>query len=155
MMMQTAIEEALKRDPYTSKIYGGVFASNELPDQVAYPSCYVLNTKPRTHEGEHWLAVYYDDKGHGSFFDSYGMPPSAHRFESFMDRTSQTWSFNNIRVQGHSSFCGYYCLLYLFERARGSSRNFFAYFNKNYIQNDKKVEFYLNLFKNNKTRINC
>ena len=64
-MIQTAIEECLQRDKYTRNIYGGVLTRDELPEKVAYPSCYVLNTKPRTHEGEHWLAVFYDENGRG------------------------------------------------------------------------------------------
>ena len=101
----------------------------------------------------HWLAIFYDSKGHADFFDSYGNPPSFFKLESFIERTSKSWSFNKIRIQGYSSFCGYYSLLYLLERARNTSHNFFSYFNKNYELNDVKIYNYLNLFKSKNENI--
>ena len=149
-MYETLLEELLQTDAYTKNIYAGVFARDELPEKVAYPSCLIVNTKPRHHTGEHWLAIYYDLKGHANFFDSYGNPPSYFKLESFLENTSKSWSYNNIRVQGYSSFCGYYSLLYLLERSRNRSNNFFSYFDKNYQLNDFKINYYLNLFKSNK-----
>jgi hypothetical protein len=65
-MLETIIEECLERDPKTSKIFLGVFARNELPKQVKYLSCLVFNTKPRSHAGEHWCAIFYDSEGKGT-----------------------------------------------------------------------------------------
>ena len=146
-MYETILEELLQKDPFTKQIYAGVLARDELPDKVKYPSCFIVNTKPRHHSGEHWLAIFYDSKGHADFFDSYGNPPSFFKLESFIERTSKSWSFNKIRIQGYSSFCCYYSLLYLLERARNTSHNFFSYLNKNYELNDVKIYNYLNLFK--------
>ena len=146
-MYETILEELLQKDPFTKQIYAGVLARDELPDKVKYSSCFIVNTKPRHHSGEHWLAIFYDSKGHADFFDSYGNPPSFFKLESFIERTSKSWSFNKIRIQGYSSFCGYYSLLYLLERARNTSHNFFSYLNKNYELNDVKIYNYLNLFK--------
>ena len=125
-MIQTTLEECLMRDPYTSKIYGGVLARDELPVKVAYP--------------------YYDLKGHADFFDAYGNPPSYFKLEAFVERTSTSWSYNSIRVQGFSSHCGYYSLIYLLERSRNKSHNFFSFFSKNFLLNDLKVDHYISLF---------
>ena len=149
-MLESALEQVLKKDTVTSKMYGGVLARDELPDQVVYPSCYIINTKPRNHHGEHWLAIFYDQNGDAEFFDSYGHHPNYFNFKSFLDRTSRSWSYNKKRIQGLSSYCGYYCLLYLLLRARNNSRLFFSYFNNNSLLNDKKVNHYINIFKNSK-----
>ena len=74
-MIETALEEILKIDKDTKKIFLGVFARDELPKRVKYPSCFILNTQPRSQEGEHWLAIYFDHKRNCYFFDSYGNSP--------------------------------------------------------------------------------
>ena len=146
-MLESCLELALKKDELTSEMCCDVVARDELPTQVVYPSCYIINTKPRTHSGEHWLAVYYDPEGNADFFDSYGQHPSYFHLKDFLNRTSKTWSYNQKRVQGFSSYCGYYCLLYLFMRSRQKSNKFFSYFNNNYVLNDKKISYYIKLFK--------
>ena len=146
-MLETALESALSKDEFTKKIYGGVVARDELPDKVSYPSCYIINTRQRTHSGEHWLAVFYDNKGQADFFDSYGHHPSYFNLTEFLDKTSSSWSYNHKRIQGLSTHCGYYCLLYLFFRARMKSNKFFTFFSKNSLLNDKKVDYYIDMFK--------
>jgi hypothetical protein len=148
-MLESTLEEALLKDIHTSKIYGGVLSRDELPNKVGYPSCYIINTKPRLHKGEHWLAVFYDKNGYGDFFDSYGQHPSHFMLASFMDRTAKTWSFNKRRIQGLSSFCGFYCLLYLFCRSRNNSIDFFRHFGKNTLLNDRKVQANINKYNKN------
>jgi hypothetical protein len=85
---ETGLEEALQKDEYTKGLYIGVLSRDELPSKVKYPACFIINTAPRSHEGEHWLAFYYDEKGHADFFDSYGFPPSMYGFESYIEKTS-------------------------------------------------------------------
>ena len=84
-MLETALESALSKDEFTKKINGGIVARDELPDKVSYPSCYIINTRQRTHSGEHWLAVFYDNKGQADFFDSYGHHPSYFNLTEFLD----------------------------------------------------------------------
>jgi hypothetical protein len=52
-----------------------VFAINELPTKIKYPAYIIFNTKPRSHPGEHWLAVYINKEKEAYFFDSYGLSP--------------------------------------------------------------------------------
>ena len=134
-MLETTIEECLEKDPKTSKIFLGVFARNELPKQVKYPSCLIFNTKPRSHEGEHWCAIFYDKDGIGTFFDYYGQEPKVYRLESYLERTSKPYS-PNIRVQGQSSYCGYYCMLFLLAASRGQMVKFYKFFNQDYSKNN-------------------
>ena len=114
-MLESAIETTLQRDKVTKPIYGGVCARDELPAHVRYPSLFVLNTKPRNHNGEHWLAIYYDKNGHADFFDSYGHDPAYFQLKTYLQQTSTTYSYNKKCIQGLSSFCGYYCILYLLQ----------------------------------------
>ena len=83
-MLESCLELALKKDEFTSEMCCDVVARDELPTQVVYPSCYIINTKPRTHSGEHWLAVYYDPEGNADFFDSYGQHPSYFHLKTFL-----------------------------------------------------------------------
>ena len=75
-MLETTINEVLTKDTVTNKIFLGVFARDELPLKVKYPSCLIFNTAPRVNKGEHWLALHYNEKGFCNFFDSYGKDPS-------------------------------------------------------------------------------
>ena len=144
IMLQTTIEDYFKKDSVTNKMTCLVLARDELPNHVKYPSCLIINTKPREHEGEHWLAFYFDEKGHADFFDSYGQEPDKYGLKSFLDKTSVNWSYNNKRIQGFSAYCGHYCLMYLFFRVRNKSNVFFSFFNNNYLNNDKKVTTLIN-----------
>jgi hypothetical protein len=146
-MLESTLETCLQKDPFTKKIYAGVFAFDELPDQLNYPACLIVNTKPRTQFGEHWLGIFYDKDKNGEFFDSYGMHPSYYRLKSYMDKTATKWTHNKRRIQGFSSYCGYYSLLYLLFRARLKSQLFFSYFTTNFFLNDKKVKILINKFK--------
>ena len=57
-MNEIVIKKALQKDIITSKINNNVYAKDELPEYVPYPTVMVVNTKPRVHPGEHWLAIY-------------------------------------------------------------------------------------------------
>lgn len=137
-MQENVVEKILRTDPKTSRIFLGVFARDELPDQPPYPSCFILNTDPRSKPGQHWLAVFYSKNGFCSFFDSYGKPPSFYRLESYISRTSLGWNSNERRLQGNSSFCGFYSILFLLYKTRNKTKDFFKEFYYNNIKNDKK-----------------
>ena len=138
-MLETALEEILLKDKMTRRIFGGVLAFDELPKSVNYPSCFIFNTKPRSHEGEHWLAVFFDENKIGYFFDSYGQKPEKYGFDSFLKKNSKRFYFNEKRIQGFSEYCGYYSALYLLFKANSISFKFFKIFNKNFLLNDKKL----------------
>ena len=139
-MLESTIEEVLNKDPITSKIFLGCFASNELPLKPKYPSCFVVNTKPRNHPGEHWVAINYDSSGSCFFFDSFAQTPSKYNFESYIKSTSTAFSYNKKRLQGLSNFCGLYCLLYLLFATRKKTNTFFKKFSSNYFKNDNLIK---------------
>ena len=48
------LKRALERDTFTKKIFGGVFAADELPKTFdTFPCGFVANTDPSTEPGTH------------------------------------------------------------------------------------------------------
>ena len=47
------LERALEHNTFTKKIFGGVFAADELPTLNTFPSGFVANTDPSTEPGTH------------------------------------------------------------------------------------------------------
>ena len=68
------IKRALERDTFTKKIFGGVFAADELPKTITSPCGFVANTDPSTEPGTHWVAFYFPSREKGEFFDSTATP---------------------------------------------------------------------------------
>ena len=67
-MEETVILKCLNKDIKTKQLFLGVFARDELPLIQKYPSCLIFNSKPRSNEGEHWLAIYFDANKRCYFF---------------------------------------------------------------------------------------
>lgn len=91
------------------KSFGGVFASDQFP-QRPRKKCYVLNTMPSTHPGEHWVVADYT-ASKPTFFDSFGRSPTLYGFPRA--------SYSRKRLQGDSNACGIYCCYYIHYRSRG------------------------------------
>ena len=116
------IHKVLKSDIKTREYFIGVFARDQLPVKVKWPSCMVINTDKSNQPGSHWLAVNYDKDGNCDFFDSFGNSPSIFNLKKYFESTSISLSFNNKKIQGSfSEFCGHYCLVFLYFRCRGKS----------------------------------
>jgi hypothetical protein len=129
--MQTGeIARALLADPFTSKYFRGVYASDTLPHDLISPSLFVTNVDPHLEAGSHWVCIYVDRFGKADFFDSYGLPPIVKNHYKYLKRYCTSWTYNSKRLQSPtSSVCGHYCVLYLMCRARGVSlRGFLKHF---------------------------
>jgi len=138
-MLESTIELVLEKDEFTSKIFKGAIAIDELPKNIEYPSCFIINNKPRSNKGEHWVAVLFDLNKTGYFFDSYGENPSKYNLKTFMNKSSIKWYWNKKRIQGILPYCGYYSILYLLYKSWEKSHEFFKFFDHNYIINDLKI----------------
>ena len=111
------LKRALERNTFTKKIFGGVFAADELPKVITSPCGFVANTDPSTEPGTNWVAFYFPSREKGEFFDSYGYPPEHYGFESYK---IETW--NKYKLQSSwSNVCGQYCIFYLYHKSRGYS----------------------------------
>ena len=71
------IERAICQDPSAEAIFGGVYARDQLPKSIKYPTAMVWNTDPANQPGEHWVATYFNEDGMGEYFDSYGLETPA------------------------------------------------------------------------------
>ena len=101
------------------RVWKGVFPAHEAPLLIKeYPSAIMINTDEVNQKGEHWICMYFNTRGVGYFFDSYGRRPrDLHTcWEKFMHNNSPRgrWFWNNIQVQEDGSpYCGMHCLVYL------------------------------------------
>ncbi len=138
-MFESTINQILKKDHKTKNVYLNTFAFNEKPMNFEYPASFILNTEPRSKNGQHWLAFYYDKKGFCYFFDSYGKPPSYYKLQTFINNTSVKWTYNKQRIQGMSPYCGLYCVLFLLFMVRKKLNHYFSKFSNNWIQNDNFI----------------
>ena len=89
------LKRALEHNTFTKKIFGGVFAADELPKVITSPCGFVANTDPSTEPGTHWVAFYFPSRDKGEFFDSYGYPPEHYGFESYK---IETWNKSRLRA---------------------------------------------------------
>jgi hypothetical protein len=92
----------------------------------------VINTKPSSHRGEHWQALFWDGRPQGSnsieFYDSYGDPAPKHVLNAIEDiaerldaNTYLKFKENTVHKQGDSSNCGFFATKFLIDRFRGIS----------------------------------
>lgn len=97
----------------------GVYASDGLPTRIAPSTALIVNTRPHTHPGEHWV-VFYRRRGSNliEYFDTFGRPPLQADYQQFLRRNSNCHLvYNKYRLQGFdTSVCGHYCLTYLYCR---------------------------------------
>ena len=117
----------------------GVFASDRLPASIPNtPSVLVANTKPHNHNGEHWIAMYFDPcDSYVEYFDSFGQPPLP-IFATYMLRHARHIKCSDKQLQSVVSlFCGHYVVLYCAFRAIGYDiKKFVQIFGKDYGLND-------------------
>ena len=110
----------MSTDRYTKSLFQGVFPSDRLPSRIKqYPAGLIANVDRSKKLGSHWIAIYIDKDGQGTFFDSYGNKPEFYEqtFKEFLEKNSITYSFNNTCLQClqslYSREYGQYCLYFL------------------------------------------
>ena len=88
------IERLLKKDLRTKNIFKKVCALDQL-EKPTFPSAYAINSEPSSKPGEHWVAVYFDKRGRGDYFDNYGLSPTLIGLKFYMDAYSLSgWIYN-------------------------------------------------------------
>lgn len=118
----------------------GVFARDELPDlkKEKRPFALVLNTDPRSKPGQHWLALYGPSENSIELFDSFGQHPSNYGLAYI----SPTYSFNQFQSLT-STFCGHYCIYFLYLRTHNQTFNEIINYLKKIIDTDIWVKDYV------------
>ena len=101
------IERLLKN----KKIFKKVCAFDQLEKPV-FPSAYVINSDLSNELGEHWIAVYFDKRDRGEYFDSYGLAPAFVGLEFYMDTYSLAgWIYNRKTLQALFTIA---CIIFYF-----------------------------------------
>ena len=118
------IKHYLENSAVTNDAFLNVFALDQLPKEKIQKERWFLvcNCCPADMIGEHWIALFYEERSYLEFFDSFGLPPDAYGKEilSFIAIQGIRVVYNNVRLQTlESDACGHYCLLYTFHRCRG------------------------------------
>ena len=112
-----------RREPLTASQFEGVFAADQIPKRVrSYPAGMIINTDPSHLPGEHWLALYFPSAKEVEFFDSYGFPPVVYgdHFAKALKDKQVTRNRKSLQ-SANSNVCGYYCLFFLYHKARGKT----------------------------------
>ena len=150
--MNTAdIKKALQSLPARSK---GCYAADRISCRVELPAALVLNTDPARKSGEHWVAVYINENGHCTFFDSYGGGPTSEYHRYRLRRLCKRISYSKSQLQSFDSqVCGEYCITFLHHMCRGhnliSCRHLFT---RDTRRNDRvAAEFYRRMFRKKKS----
>jgi hypothetical protein len=116
--------------------YLGTISHNEIKSRILphvqekSRGGFIINTDPNYKRGEHWQAIFYDARDHGSssieFFDSYGDdidPKLLRDIKLLADKLNANsylkFKHNTIKYQGDSSNCGPFAMRFLVDRFRG------------------------------------
>ena len=105
------------KDPFTKGSFAGVYPCDQLfSTQInKYPKSFVVNNDLVELPGTHWIAIYFNEKMKGEFFDSYGKHLIHYNkyFLDFMNRNAVEWEHNKIQLQNaFSTVCGQYCIYF-------------------------------------------
>ena len=141
-MYSGEIERCLRHYSITRRIFRGVFSRDKLPKYRALPGIYVVNTKPSSHPGEHWVVFYVHKEHTVDYFDSFGNHPLYSHFLSFLQLVGGDIQCNKSRLQSLcSQVCGIDCILYAYACASGKDMKDFCHqFSPNRFQeNDTRA----------------
>ena len=114
------LDAVLRRHPATRRQFRGVYALDQLPRRLLLPAALVVNTDIGRNPGEHWIAIYIDAWGVGTFFDSFGLPPLHPHLTLFLKRNAVKWYHSAFHVQSVISIqCGKFAAYFLYCKCRG------------------------------------
>ena len=136
-MNSMEIQKALTLGKIKAKSVG-VFAADRVPVILERPAAIVVNTDIHTKPGTHWIALYIDKYGYGSYFDSYGMPPLVSHHITRIKQNCKKIVWNQNQLQGFNTrVCGQYSIIFLHHISRGISLSKFCkLFTKSSEKND-------------------
>ena len=144
-MNSLTITNILKKSLGSS--FKGVYSFDQwrsIPSTSSTAS-YIFNTAPHTEEFGHWIAIKFFKNRTAIFFDSYGRSPATLGFESFLEKHSESWKYNNITIQSlFSTVCGQHAIFFLQKLSSSNLNKWISNFSTDLISNDKLVLDYIN-----------
>ena len=120
----------------------GIFSRNETKPLFHSPC--IINLDDFGSLGTHWVCCWPKGKGLYEYFDSFGFPPPL-EWEKEMSMHGMKHFFrNDNQIQWEQSVrCGYYCLLFLNERNKGTIfADILKMFSNDLLQNEEIVKNY-------------
>ena len=105
------------------------------------PTAIVCNMDAHTKPGSHWIGIFINSDGLGTYFDSYGMPPISNHHLDRLKRNSTSFEWNAKKLQSDDSMCcGQYAIMFLYHMSRGKSlKEFCKIFTRDTRKNDAIV----------------
>ena len=136
------LEKFLGKCRITRTHFHGVFPCDKNPIIQTRPCSFIWNTAPSDDSGEHWVALWVDDRNFGYFMDSSGAEPQPEFLEFFTKNCIQWKRVFNVPIQGLlSNVCGYYCIYFLIRKAmKHSNKAIRALYSTNLAKNDILVQ---------------
>lgn len=140
-MNASQIKCILECDTILRNITINIIAIDELPNSIEkYPIGFIVNTSKHYERGEHWLAIYVQNKQNVVFFDSYGKSPEHYSqpLNNFIRSIQPMFKYNMNCLQSSKSIvCGYYCIYFMLFMSRGLTlKDITSHFDDNLINND-------------------
>ena len=120
----------------------GIFSRNESKPYDHSPC--IINLDDLGKAGTHWVCCRHSKKGEYEYFDSFGLPPPLEWETELIKKGLKSFLRNDVQIQCEKSLrCGYYCLLFLNERNRGTSyQNILDMFSDDLHENERVVKKY-------------
>ena len=87
------------------------------------------------------MAIFFNKKKEAIFFDSFGLSTVNYNLDTFLIKFSKKYTFNNKQIQSFfSTYCGYYCILFLLLISRGKTLKYFQNQFQNVFKNDNMIK---------------
>jgi hypothetical protein len=127
----------LRSHPHTKKYFRGIFARNELPEELEPASIYIINYSLRREKGTHWILLFLTANGVPVYVDTSGLPPFFEEFKKVLQKYP-IFIYSKEQIQGgDSKSCALFVILLALYLSRG--RNLFecrSIFSTNWQHNE-------------------
>ena len=127
-----------------------VYAADRIPRGMTQPVRIVCNMDDHRKKGSHWVAIYIDPDEAGTYFDSYGLPPSSRYHIERLKGNCKKYRYSDKTLQSFdSTCCGQYTIMFLYHMCSGRDlASFHNIFTEDTRKNDAiAVGFYKKLCK--------
>lgn len=122
--------------------FKGIFSRNETKPLHHSPCIIYLDDFGSL--GTHWVCCWRSKNRTYEYFDSFGLPPPLEREMEIETLGKKHFFRNNKQIQWEKNVrCGYYCLLFLNERNKGTSyKKILDMFTNDVLKNEKIIKKY-------------
>lgn len=143
------INKIASTNQYLNKYFLGAYPADVFPEKIKFPSCWIWNTDEAKADGQHWVAIWVDEKKNFYFFDSFAKRVEFYKREywiRYAKKNNLTFRYvqKNQLQSKITLVCGSWSLYYLYNKCRNEieQTNKYSMFksNKNKLINDTKLK---------------